>query len=377
MNEKEYYVNLMNTIQVSDKMRQKMLEYGKQHKKSYWKEMCAVAAVAVIFVLFIIPSPLSSKVNAYCEKVFYSIDEMIYGGHEDISGYTTTIKQADTDGDLSVQLNEVLLDGTHLICSYTVESQTPRFFTRKEQSGDSYVGYYSLFVEKIVINGKTKKYAEDKSDLPAAGFSIESVDTYTYPVGDEICLCDYKEVLDNPMDILNVELEVAAISDEGEDIRHFSYNFSVQNRELQLETKEIPLNQTFMQDDITFTFEKMCINTNSQKIFFHVTGLPDDGTDMISPHLEEAPYSFTLEGKDNNGNEVFASIGEIRDGYGYFELYPYSEVVGLDYQVQYYDLQMEYDWTDPEHIVCGDEEEGIWYGKSGKVGNAFRIDCCD
>ena len=97
--------------------------------------------------------------------------------------------------------------------------------------------------------------------------------------------------------------------------------------------------------------------------------------DIVSPHIEDDPYSFGLSGTDSNGNEVVAGITEIRDGYGYFELSSCDSTVGLDYKVKYYDLQMDYDWEDPEHIVCSDEEEGIWYGKSGKVGKPFRIDC--
>lgn len=378
MDERKFYVNRMDKIRISDDMKQRVMEYENSTKKYYWKEMGAVAAVLAIFVLFIIPSPLSSKVNAYCEKVFYSIDEMIYGQHDDVSGYTTKLKQVDTDGDLSVQLNEVLLDGTHLICSYTVASEEPKFFTIDDyDNGQSeiYKGYYDLAVEKITINGKTKRYSKDREKIVIAGFTETSADERTYPVGDEICLCDFQEILNDSQEILNVELDVAAINDEENDIRHFSYKFSVKNRELQLETKEISLNQTFKQDDITFTFEKMCINTNSQRIYFHATGLPDSGPDIVSPHIEDDPYSFGLRGIDSNGNEVVAGIAEIRDGYGYFELSTYSDVVGLDKEVKYYDLQMEYDWEDPEHIVCSDEEEGIWYGKSGKVGKPFRIDC--
>ncbi|MGN0154792.1 MAG: DUF4179 domain-containing protein [Lachnospiraceae bacterium] len=371
MNEKEYYVNQIDTIKVSDKMKQHVLQCESKTKKCYWRAISAVAVLAAL-ALFVIPSPLSSKVNAYCEKAFYSINEMIFGEHADVSGYTTRLAQVDTDGDLSLQLNEVLLDGSHLICSYTVESETPKFFTEAEENSETYKGYYDLVIDKITINGKTKKYV--KGSRPTAGFTVESTDARTYPVYDEICLCDFKEILDNPKEILDVKIEVSATNGE-EDIRHFSYTFSVKNRELQLETKEIPLDQTFHQDDVTFTLEKMCINTHSQKIYFHVTGLPDRGEGIVSPNPEEDPYSFTLEGEDNNGNEVFAVIAEIRGGYGYFELYPYSDVVGLDNEVKFYDMQMEYDWDDPEHIVCGDEEEGIWYGKTGKVGNPFRIKC--
>ena len=38
-------------------------------------------------------------------------------------------------------------------------------------------------------------------------------------------------------------------------------------------------------------------------------------------------------------------------------------------------MQMEYTWYDPEHLVCTDEEEGIFYGREGKVGEFFRIEC--
>ena len=373
MNEKEYYVTQMNQVQVSKKMQEQVLQFVNRRKINYWKQISIAVAVMAIFVLFVIPSPLSDQVKAYCEIAIYGIDEMIYGKHTDVSEYTTNVVQTDTDGDLSVQLNEVLLDGSHLILNYTVSSTKPRFYTIEDATGGTYEeGYYDIGIRKITINGKSKTYSKDEIMYDAS--VMDSTDSYTYPVEGEHCLCDFKEVLENPEEILDIQLDVVAMDFEEGNEKHFSYAFTIKNRELQLETKEIPMNQVLQQDDITFTFDKMCINSYSQKVYFYVTGLPDNEYGKAL-HAEENPYFFSLEGIDNDGNKVFASIEEIRNGYGYFELHPYSDAVALNYNVQYYDMQLEYDWDDPTHVICDDAEEGIWYGKSGNVGELFRISC--
>lgn len=373
MDEKNYYVSRMDKLQVSEPMKQRVLQYEGTRKKTYWKPITAVASIVLILVMFVIPSPLSTRVNAYCEEVFYTVEEMIYGINTDVTDYTSAINQTEKDGDLAVQLNEVLLDGNHLTFKYKVMSDIPRFFTIEEENSATYEGYYDLAVEKITINGKSKEYSGD--ELAYSSFVQESEDALTYTVGDEICLRDFREMLDDPDEIIDVKIDVIATDFESEDDRRYSFAFSVENRMLQLETKEIPFEHTLTQDDVTFTFEKISINECSQKIYFHVTNLPDQGMDICMTPENRSLYHFSLEGTDNNGNEVFCTLEELRDGYGYFRILAYSDVEGLDSDVEYYDMQMEYIWDDPEHLVCTDEEEGIFYGREGKVGKPFRIEC--
>ncbi len=373
MDEKNYYVSQMDNIQVSNQIKQRVLQYENTKKNVYWKPVTVVAAIALVLVMFVIPSPLSTRVNAYCEEVFYTIDELIYGQHTDVTTYKTELNQTQKDGDLAVQLNEVLLDGNHFTLKYKVISDIPRFFTKEEENSATYEGYYDLAVEKITINGKSKEYLGD--ELAYSSFVQDSEDGLTYIVGDELCLCDFQEMLEHPDEMIDVKIDVIATDFENEDSRHYSYAFSVKNRMLQLETKEIPFEHTLTQDDVTFTFEKICMNARSQKIYFHVTGLPDQGLDICMTPENRSLYHFRLEGTDNRGNEVFCTLEELRDGYGYFQIRAYSDVEGLDPDVEYYDLQMEYIWDDPEHLVGTDEEEGIFYGKEGRVGKPFRIDC--
>lgn len=122
-------------------------------------------------------------------------------------------------------------------------------------------------------------------------------------------------------------------------------------------------------------FEKLSINAYSQKIYFYVTNLPDQGIDICMTPENRSLYHFSLEGTDNNGNKVFCTLEEVKDGYGYFLIRAYSDAEGLDTDVKYYDMQMEYIWDDPEHLIGTDEEEGIFYGRMGTVGEKFRIAC--
>ena len=363
----------MDKVKVSNQMKQKVLQYENTKKRIYWKPVSAVAVMVLILALFVIPSPLSSRVNAYCEEVYYTLEELIYGQHAHVTEYTSQIQQTQTDGDLSVQLNEALLDGTHLILNYTVMSDIPRFYSIEEVNGETYEGYYDLDVQKITINGTSKEYSG--LELSSEGFVTESTDAVTYPVGDELCLCDFKELLENPDELLNIEIDVNAVNLEDEDIRQYHFAFTLENRELQLETKEIPFEHTLTQGEVTIQFEKICINSYSQKIYFHVTGLKDEGFDICETPETRNDYSFSLEGIDDSGNEVFGTMEEVKDGYGYFLIRAYSDVEGLNPDVKYYDMQMDYIWDDPEHLVGTDEEEDTFYGEDGNVGKSFRIEC--
>lgn len=379
MNEKEYYVNQIEKLKISDEIKQQVLQNAPIRKKTLvWHRFGAAAAVLVaVLALFVVPSPLSNQVKAYCELAANTINGMIYGGHADVSTYVTQIKQVETDGDLSVQLNEVMLDGDHLIYNYTVASTAPKFYKTEQINSETFEGYYDLGIRKITINGKSIEYPKD--EILFEGFYEESTDSCTYPVLGEQCLYELKEVLTDPEELLDIKMEVVARSPidsgkEGWDYRYFTFGFTVKNRDLQLETKEIPINQTFVQDDVTITIDKLCINTYSQKIYFNVTGMPERKF-RWGNYIGDDPYEFGIEGTDSNGNEIFSGIQEIRNGYGYFELHPYSDTEGLDYNVKYYDFQMEYSWDDPAHVVTDDEHEGIRYGKGGNVGEPFRVDC--
>lgn len=377
MGEKQYYVNQMRKLYVSDKVKSRVLERtvqknGNYKRKNLYKWGMSAVGIAAVLVLFVIPSPLSIQVKAYCQLAVYHINQMIYGAHEDVSDYITGIVQTDSDGDLSLQLNEVLLDGDHLIFDYTVSSEIPRFFTMEEKAGEKYEGYFDIGVEKITINGRDKVYQEE--EILFDGFYEDSSDSRTYPVMGEYCLHDFADVLQNPDELLEVQLEVVARNDETDDIRHFSYAFTVENRNLQLETKEILMNQTIEQDGVTFTFEKMCINTHSQRVYFHVDGL-EDSAFRQSPDWENESYSFGIKGIDNQGNKVFAGIEEIIDGYGYFELISYSDTARLNPAAAYYDFQVDYIWTDPDYVVCDDANEGEFHGRMGNAGEQFRVVC--
>lgn len=377
MNEREYYVSRIDRLRVSKEIKQSVLQGFAKRKVRRQKTRLLAASLATVCVcLFVVIfSPAAGKVKAYCELAFSTLNEMIYGSHEDVSPYVTSVVQTDTDGDLTLQLDEVLLDGGHLICKYTVASNTPRFFTIPEKNdGAVYEGYYDIGIEKLTVNGISKDYGKDEISYDA--FTEESKDYCTYPVVGEHCLHDLEQVLADPEELLKVEMDIAAIgvTEEGaSDVRHFSYSFTIANRDLQLETREIPIDKTFIQDDVILKLDKMCINTHSQRIYFHTEGLPD--REYRQTKGTDAPYDFILKGADDRGNEVFSSIEEIRKGYGYFELYSHSDKVGLVNDVKYYDFRMEYEWTDPAYVVCDDEHEGEWHGESGYVGDPFRVNC--
>ena len=377
MNEISFYVSQMEKLKASEEIKQKM-SYSSCYKEAgvrrhYRIGAWAAALTVLVLGLFVVPSPLSSKVRASCILAFHSINEMIYGAHQDVSDYVTGVSQTDTDGDISLQLNEAVIDGTELVCTYTLACDTPRFFTREEENSATYKGYYDLLLDSITVNGETRK-SEEKVQLD--GFMEMSTDSYTYWLGGTYDMRAFADMLQNPEDILSIELKLSAINDETEDVRHFSYAFQITNRELQLETREIILDRSYELDGMTLVLDRLCINKKSQKIYYHIDNAPE-----IDKELEKKSYAavhnayrFILKGKDNRGIPVYVCFD--LEGPGYSGISTSSDTEALNPDVQYYNFEeMYYDWTDPAYDTCDDEHEGEWHGTKGSIGEGFQIDC--
>ena len=187
---------------------------------------------------------------------------------------------------------------------------------------------------------------------------------------------DFADMLKNPDDILKIKLNLSAIDYETDDTRHFSYAFQITNQALQLETREVLLNQSYELDGMTLVLDKLCINKNSQKIYYHIDNPP-----AIDKKLEEKAYAavhnayrFVLSGTDDSGKQVFVSFD--LEGPGYSKITTLKETDTLNQDVQYYNFtKMHYEWTDPAYNISDDAHEGDWHGRTGDIGEPFQINC--
>ncbi|MDE6434664.1 MAG: DUF4179 domain-containing protein [Lachnospiraceae bacterium] len=382
MSEKDFYVSQMEKLKVSEELKQHML-HDTKHKKTnisinYRLGIPIAAALVFLLTLFVIPSPLSSEVKANCKLAFHSINEMIYGAHEDVSNYTTKISQTDTDGDVTLQLNEAIIDGTELICTFTLTCDTERFFTTQEKNSATYEGYYDLLLDSITVNGHTKKNvnADDKKSLQLDSFMQSSTDSRSYWAGGTYNLQDFADMLTNPDDILKIKLNLSAVDYETDDTRHFSYTFQIANRALQLKTSEVLLNRSYELDGMTLVLDKLCINEQSQKIYYHIDNPPaiDRKLEKEAYDAVHNAYQFVLNGTDNRGITVLATFD--LEGPGYSKITTLKETDALDQDVQYYNFtKMHYVWTDPAYNICDDAHEGDWHGRIGDIGEPFQINC--
>ncbi len=381
---KEHYVNLMEGLHVDRNTKKQLLENAGMKKRRFnmHQRMGYAVAVLLAMVLFVIPSPVSTKAREYCRLAVYHIGNLYSNGSNDnLTDYVTQPVLAEKDGDLAVQLNEVLVDGHHMTFNFTVACDDPIFRFREEPTGGTYLGYYSLRLKKISINGKKKKFKDD--DISGYMDSTNpSIDHYTYQIEDELCMIEFADELNDVNKTLKIEMDIDAVSDDHpmEDIRHYRYSFEVNNRALQLETKEIPLNQEVKVDDVTLKLDKMTINQHNQRVYFYIDGVNNfDYRTTSGP--EDTRYEFTLSGQDELGNRVYGFEAEIIDGYGFFELLSDGENADLRNDVEFYDLQIHYHWNDPRGDVTydgpgiGDAESIVYEGKEDDLGEMFRVDC--
>ncbi|MBR1599549.1 MAG: DUF4179 domain-containing protein [Lachnospiraceae bacterium] len=342
------------------------------------------AAAVLIAVLLVIPSPVSSFAKESIKQMANHINDLIYGPHEDITRYTTYVEQTERDGDLTVTLNDVLVDGSQMTFSYTVTNDNPvfQYVEDDDNTGGTLVDFYDLVVKRITINGRTREYIGDDFDphfvllegqTAWSGDPDDVIDNKTYPVMGTLSLNEFADVLENEDEALNVSMDIVAVQ-WGADMKEFSYAFQLTNRELASDTKEIPIEQTVRIDDVTMKLDKLVINSYSQKVYFNIEGVPDQSYRSDIGTKEER-YAFYIEGKDEKGNRVCGEVEEIIDGYGYINLVSLSDETGLRSDVKCYDFQLSYDYMPPVNDKENYEETVKKYHREGKLGDEFRVDC--
>lgn len=245
----------------------KSIGKNKNHKKSY---IAAGVIVAVIITLF--GTNLGGNALASVAQIAETDIGKFLGINKKVDEYKTVVNKAVTDNGITIQLNEVVVDGTELMIYYSISSD-------KKLSRESCWHAYSF----VYVNGK--KLNNDKY------YSIpENKDDYTTQEVTSYGLenSDLNGELNIKIDCRNVFKD--GIVKEGE----WKFEFKTNGEDLKAETKEIALNNKFiLENGEVYTLEKYTDNFIGEKIYA-----------SISNPIKESEYDIELSGIDDFGNKV-------------------------------------------------------------------------
>lgn len=247
--------------------------------KHTWVKYIAAAACAALLITAV--PPMRQTVSASVNAFVYSLSELL-GIKKDLEPYSTVVGRSITKNGTTVTLNDVILDDTVLMISYTTE--TAEDITAPEVSAD-YLGYTSVY-----INGRQVSVA-------ASGAS-EVVDEH------HMASCLEIEVPDiDPTRQMDME-----ISFHVNNKNLGSISFTASGEELLAQTRTIELDKSFtLPDGNELLLTKYTSSDVNQKIYFH----------LDSDHLN---YDLLLQGEDDLGNDVEFCIRFFGDGEGRMEV---------------------------------------------------------
>lgn len=203
---------------------------------------------------------------------------------KNIDEYKTVVNKAITENGITVQLNEVILDGNELTVSYNVTSD------RKLDEGESWNGFNGIYINGKGVNGGSSGGSKNIDE-----YTTQSV--ITYDLGD----------IDLSGD-LNIKIICSSLGldpEKTEKKSDLNFEFNTNGNQLRIDTKEIQLNNKFILENGTeFTLEKYTDNSLGQKIYA-----------SISNYKRDPMYDVQLRGTDDFGNKIefYASHGD-KDG---------------------------------------------------------------
>lgn len=274
---KEEYFNDIEKKNIKDRFRKSISK-----KKSYKRNIIAAGVVLALTVTFV-------GTNVGVKALTRALE---IAGVEDISSflriqnnlddYKTVINKVITNNGVTVQLNEVILDGDEFTVSYNVtydKKLSEVYGEKRNEIDDAWHGFNG-----ISINGKALNTGGGGSSRSIDDYTIQSV--LTYDIGDLGLSGD----LDIKLSCSPVE-ETGNVNKNSDD---WGFEFKTNGDQLKIDTKEIALDNKFtLENGTEFSLKKYTSNALGQKIYASILNFK-----------MEPMYDVNLKGTDDLGNKV-------------------------------------------------------------------------
>lgn len=305
-------------------------------KKKHYKRNVIAAGVAVALTVTLFGTNVGAQALTRALKIVGVEDIGSFMGiQKDLDDYKTVINKAITNNGVTVQLNEVILDGDELTISSNViyDKKLSEIYNEKQSEVDeAWHGFNG-----ISINGKGLNTGNGGGSRSIDDYTIQSVSTYD--LGDIELSGD-----------LDIKLSCSPVKGNGVTDKKsddWGFEFKTNGDKLKIDTKEVALNNKFtLENGTEYSFEKYTDNSMGQKIYASISNLKMDeidcwylkGTDDLgnkvvfyASHSNKEKVLFKIDNINGNINEKATKltlnpyIEEIPDGIG----------EGVKYEVKY------------------------------------------
>lgn len=257
-------------------------------KKNYKKGIvAAVLSIGITFGLF--GTNIGLEVVAAINIIGSDIASRL-GIESNLDDYKTVINKEITEDGITIQLNEVILDGDELIVSSTLKSSEDK-------------------IEELHINTLFEVYINGKGISSAGGVASKKIDEYTMEETIKYAFNDSD--LTGDLDVKIVYRE--RVPDVAPTSRGpWIFEFKTNGDELAIDTEIIELDHKFILDNgQEITIEKFTKNSVGQKIYYTKSYIGDE-------YPWDDRYHIELVGEDNLGNKVEFGTGRSSQGKGMF-----------------------------------------------------------
>jgi hypothetical protein len=301
-------------------------------KKKTHKRNVIAAGVALVLIATLFGTNVGAQALTKALQIA-GVEEIgkFMGIQKNLDDYKTVINKAITNNGVTVQLNEVILDGNELTISYNVtyDKKLSEIYDEKENEVDK--GWHGF--NGISINGKELNTGSGGGSRSIDDYTIQSV--LTYDLGS----------IDLSGD-LDIKLSCSPVKGSKES-DEWGFEFKTNGDKLKIDTKEIVINKKVtLENGTEYTLEKYTDNSMGQKIYASISnfnmnkmgtlclkGTDDLGNKVVfyASHSNEEKALFKIENIDGNLNEKAAKLN----------LTPYAEEIpgdvgeGEKYEVKY------------------------------------------
>lgn len=273
LNEFEIDLNQYDREEFTDiEKRNLKKNFKKSIKKnnSIYKKGIMAASIALLIAglsVTTLGSNVWAYASTYVDTVASSIGNFL-GIERNLDEYKTVVNKSITKDGLTIKLNEVILNKDELVVSSTFKD------SEKIEGG--------LLLENgsIYINGKRVSYAAGGGSKIIDDYTEQSVITYLLDDRDYSGDLNIKIVYSSPI--------INEVKRNGK----WVFEFKTNGDELAIETKKIPLNNTFtLENGQNIILKEYTSNALGLKIYF-------------SKDKKGTEYDMVLRGNDDLGNKI-------------------------------------------------------------------------
>ncbi|MBP2022804.1 hypothetical protein J2Z44_002629 [Clostridium punense] len=316
---------------------------NKNEKKSMKKGIMAASIVLAIAV-GTVGSGFGTSVTAAIKLVTTDIG-LFLGINKDLGRYKTVVDQSKSNEAISVQLNEVILNGDELVVSTTF----------KNEKGDLKIESINA-VGEVFINGV--ELSESSSGVGKLAEDSTFQQVMTYSLKDNELKGDLAIKIVYPSVLLNGEVT---------NIKPYVFEFNTNGDKLAADTIKLSINHSFtLENGSIVTLKDYVSNKVSTKLFL----------DIDNVNKSEVVYDIQLRGHDNCGNKVVFKPRIIGEDQGILEL---STALGEEISDEATEITLTpYAAAFPEGngIFNSDlkqvEKKVAFPGKNQKLANGYR-----